>query len=171
MDQPRAGKKAPHRSTEYRRKLKEENPEIYKAYLRKQQVRVKEKRKLVAKELNKHNPDERMLAKKKLQLVSHKESQRRYMERVRESGRQKTQKENVKRLTRIQLEKKREYNREKKREERAKMSKQKKMRVQKKDRESKAKMRRTKENTSTENFNEGATNNVYIFCCALLIKK
>lgn len=125
-----------HRVTNYRRKLKLEQPEKYEEYLKKQKERCKKGRDNLKKQLSKKKPSREALQKKQHQLQQQRKRQAKYMEKrflnISEENYVKSKKGTV--ATRNKMQSKREYNRNKQRICRSKMTSQKKNSIKKKDR-------------------------------------
>lgn len=123
-----------HRVTNYRRKLKLEQPEKYEEYLKKQKERCKKGRDNLKKQLSKKKPSREALQKKQHQLQQQRKRQAKYMEKrflnISEENHVKSKKGTV--ATRNKMQSKREYNRDKQRICRSKMTSQKKNWIKKK---------------------------------------
>ncbi|XP_052778463.1 transcription initiation factor TFIID subunit 3-like [Mya arenaria] len=131
-----------NRSTTFRNKLKEDDPDRYKAYLDKQKLRMKERREKQKKELQKKNPSEAAKLQKQHELLLQRERQQKWLDKkkMEANGSIKTPPRSVKKsvvATRHSIESKRSSNREMKRKERLVQSYQKKMWIRKRDRERK----------------------------------
>lgn len=135
--------------SQYRRRLKTENPDKYAEYLNDQKARAKRRREELKKELQKRKPSATALAQKEKEKRKARERQRKYMEKKRasldkEDGHNGSQKLTVKitgKRTRLSGEKQRQYWRSAKQKERLNMSRQKKVAIKEKDRLRKRKQR------------------------------
>ena len=143
-----------HRVTNYRRRLKEENPNKYKEYLIKQKDRCKRQREDLKKQLAKKKPASAAIDKKNHQLKQQRARQAKYLE-----GRMKSDNKQItfsKPQTRNSIETKKVYIREMQRLYRSKMTTQEKNWMKKKDRERKQSRRLNQkeklQNESQEQF-------------------
>ena len=121
-----------HRSTEYRRKLKLEDPASYQIYLEKARERNKKNRDNLKQNLQKKNPDKDAVLKKKHQLELQRNRQILYKEKerlkeplnvkvpglVKASDKKRVKKPQHKPETSGSVQSRKEYNRIKKQEER-----------------------------------------------------
>jgi len=152
------GKKG-HRSTKYRKKLKEQHPEKYQEYLKKQRERSKKSRESLKKQLAKKKPPKDATEKKKHQLAQQRLRQAKYMENRIENTLA-TPKRGKAVKTRHNVQSRKEYNREMQSLCRSKMSSQKRNWIKKKDRQRKSLKRKIeREKTVPEILQEPQNSN------------
>ncbi|XP_056020048.1 uncharacterized protein LOC125678236 isoform X3 [Ostrea edulis] len=147
------------RSTIYRQRLKDENPQKYQEYLDKQKAKSKEYREKLNKQLGKRHPNQNAINKKEQMLALQRERQKRYRENQKQNRSRTPSKLQVVFTPKTTSRNKKEYNRLMKEKQRSNMTSQKIAWVRKKDRERKAKKRAEKRMTQSIQQESASTSN------------
>lgn len=113
------------RSTIYRQRLKDENPQKYQEYLDKQKAKSKEYREKLNKQLGKRHPNQNAINKKEQMLALQRERQKRYRENQKQNRNRTLSKLQVVFTPKTTSRNKKEYNRLMKEKQRSNMTRQK----------------------------------------------
>ena len=145
------------RSTKYRRKVKETDPEKYQLYLEKQRQHMRRNRNTLKMELGKGTSSCDAIAKKQHQNELQRSRQKRCREKCKAAGKisaNGNEKLSAKKRTRAAIQLMRAYNREAKIKTRAKMTSQIRAWYRKKDRKQKAALRQQRKQQDCQKENE-----------------